>query len=125
MPKPEEKIHIGLCDYLKYQYPKVLFLSEASGVRTSIGQSVKLKKMRSTDVHLDIYIMEPTRFHGLILEVKAKSVYKKDGTLLKSEHLEDQQKTIDKLNSKGYYATFVFSLDEGIKIIDKYLKGEL
>lgn len=127
MPRPEEIIHIALCDYMKMVYPKVLFLSESSGIRTSIGVAKKLKRTRSNHTHLDLYILEPKRIEdgihcGLVLEIKAKNIFKKDGTLLKNEHHEEQQKTIDLLNSKGYLARFVCSFDEGKKLIDKYLK---
>lgn len=126
--RPEEKLHIQVCDYLKIQYPKVIFLSEASGVRTSMGLAKKLKRMRSNHVHLDLYILQPKTvpgdqlYCGLVLELKAKSPFKKDGSLLKSEHLDDQQKTIDLLNERGYMAQFVHSFDGAKKLIDNYLK---
>ena len=119
---PEERIHTALADYLKLQYPSVLFISESSGVRTSIGLAKKLKRTRSNHVHLDLYVLERRGEYGaLILELKAKSVFKKDGTLIKSDHVHDQAETIKKLNNKGYLATFACSFDEAKKIIDNYL----
>lgn len=123
--RPEEKIHFALCQYLDAQYPNVIFLSESSGLRVSRGMAIKLKKTRSHHTHLDLYILEPRgKFHGLILELKANSIYKKDGkTLLSNPHHEDQAKTIELLKKKGYQASFACSLQEGIKLINQYLNG--
>lgn len=122
--RPEETLHFQLCDYLKIQYPKVFFISEASGLRVSKGLAVKLKRTRSNHTHLDLYILEPSgKYHALILELKAKNIYKKDGSLLKDEHIRDQKHTIDQLNKKGYKAVFAIGFKEGKKIIDDYLNG--
>lgn len=118
----EESIQIELFRYLAHQYPRVIAISEPSGLRVSKGLAVKLKKMRSNHTQLDIVILEPSGpYHGLILELKAKNIYKKDGTLLKNDHLYDQQTTIDLLNKKGYCAKFVVGLDDAIKAVDEYL----
>ena len=123
MARKEEKLHIAVCDYLKLQYPNIIFLSEASGVRVSMGLASKLKKMRSAHTHLDLYVLEPKgRYCGLILELKVESVYKKDGGLYSNQHLRDQRDTIEKLNKKGYKADFACSFDEAKKMIDSYLK---
>ena len=127
MARPEEQLHFQVATYLKMRYPKVIFLSEASGARVSMGLALKLKKMRSAHTHLDVYILQPKLvqneqlYCGLILELKAKNIFKKDGTLLKSDHLDDQQKTIDLLNERGYMACFACGFDEAKKIIDNYL----
>ena len=123
---PERRLHISLCDYLKVAYPKVIFLSESSGIRVSQGLSSLLKRTRSNHTHLDLYILEPVgEYHGLILELKAKTIFKKDGSLKADSkgHIDDQFETIEKFRKKGYYATFCWSLDDGIKIIDNYLHG--
>ena len=127
--RPEERIHFALCDYLRLQYPKVHFISESSGIRTSMGVAAKLKRTRSAHTHLDIYILEPN-FNKtksvLILEMKAKTVFKKDGTLKKDEHVAEQQKTITVFNKKqGYEARFACSLAEGIEAVDFYLTGQM
>lgn len=123
--RPEEKLHFQICDYMKIAYPKVYFISESSGLRVSPGLAAKLKRTRSNHVHLDLYVLEPRKgSHGLFLELKAKTIYKKDGvTLLKNDHVRDQADTIQKLNKKGYLATFALSFDQAKKIIDNYLNG--
>lgn len=122
----EEKIQIDIFSYLAAKYPNVLAISEPSGVRVSMGLATKLKKLRSKHTHCDIYVLKPSgKYHGLVIELKAKNIYKKDGTLYKDEHLEDQQRTIDTLNKEGYYATFAVGYSESIKIIEDYLNNKL
>lgn len=125
--KREQKLHESICHYLKFQYPNVVFISEQSGLRVSPGISKKLKATRSVDTHADLYILKPIgKYSGLILEIKAVDIYYKGSRVLKkNEHVEDQAKTIEKLNKLGYYATFVVGLDEAIEIIDDYLNGNI
>ena len=126
--KQEEKLHGSICDYLKIQYPKVFFISEQSGLRVSIGLRAKLKRTRSNHTHLDLYILHPSKDeskHGLVLELKAKPVKKKNGELFKSEHLAEQQDTINKLNKLGYVASFATSFQEAKTLIDNYLNGKI
>lgn len=120
----EEKIQMEIFSYLSLVYPNVMAISEPSGLRVSMGLALKLKKLRSRHVHADIYLLHPVgKYHGCVIELKAKSIYKKNGELLKNEHLEDQQKTIDALNKLGYYATFAVGFTECKNIIDDYLNG--
>lgn len=123
--RPEEQIQIQLCQYLKLQYSKVIFISEPSGIRVSMGLAKKLKAMRSSHSHADLYILEPRGgFYGLILELKAKGIHKKNGELFADQHLRDQALTIKKLNKKGYKACFATSFNEAKKIIDEYMKND-
>lgn len=120
--RPEERTQIELFKYLSLQYPHVMAISEPSGLRVSMGLAGKLKRMRSNHTHCDVYILYPSKgYHGMVMELKAKNIYKKNGELLKDEHLHQQQKTIDDLNRLGYKALFACSLDEAIKNIDEYL----
>jgi len=124
----EKQLHIAICQYIKMQYPNVYFLSDPSGIRMSIGMAVQLKKTRSNDAQLDIVILEPNNTHrALILEVKRdfSEVFKKDMTYRNNKHVKDQNKSIKKLDSKGYFAVYVFSFDMAVEIIDKYLNNKL
>lgn len=125
MARPEEKLHFQISDYLKLQYPKVFFISESSGLRVSPGLAAKLKRTRSNHVHLDLYVLEPKgEYHGLILELKAKRIHKKNSLeLLKNDHVEQQAETIKKLNNKGYKAAFAVTFPEAKRLIDEYLNG--
>ena len=124
MAKKEESFHISLCMWLKLQYPHVIFFSESSGMRLSIGQAVKLKKLRSLAKGLpDLFIAEPRgKYNGLFLELKRADtkLYKKDGSPV-NEHIKEQREILAKLNNKGYMATFGIGFDDTKKIIDTYL----
>jgi len=54
----EEKLHSQICEYLRIQYPKILFKSDMSGIRLTIGQAKKVKKLRSSNAFPDIEILE-------------------------------------------------------------------
>lgn len=124
--RKEETLHFQIADYLKIAYPKTIFISESSGVRTSIGLAAKLKRVRSNNVHLDLYILEPKGgFCGLFLELKATDIYKKRKPLelLKNDHVGQQADTIEKLIKKGYKASFAVSFAEAKNLIDEYLNA--
>jgi hypothetical protein len=59
MKKQEENLQVAVCQYLRLQYPLVIFMSDiASGLRLSIGQAVKSKKLRSSRGQPDLFIAE-------------------------------------------------------------------
>lgn len=121
----EKSVHQQLCDYIKYQYPKVVFTSDASGLRVSMGLRMELKRKRSNDKIPDLLILHPSgNYHGLLIEVKRNigEVYKKDLSYVKDEHIEDQAATLEKLNAVGYKAVFGCGFDHSKQIIDEYLK---
>lgn len=132
MRKQEEKIQIQLSDYIKMQYPNVIFTFDASGLRLPIGLAKKAKRMRSGRGMPDMMIFKPMYFRdthreycGLFIEIKTKGsdVYLKDEiTLKKDEHVEEQAAMIDRLSDNGYCATFGFGFDGCKEIIDWYLK---
>jgi len=118
----EKILHKTICKYIKLQYPKVIFITDGSGLRVSIGEARRLKQLRSSNGIPDIIIFKPCEYyHGLFLEVKAKKPYKKDGDLFANEHLQEQSNMINRLMGLGYYAKFVWSFNQATKIIDDYM----
>ena len=119
--KQEERIHIAICNYLRVKYPSVIFTSESSGVRMTIGQAVKLKRMRSGGKLPDLWILEPRGgYHGLFLEIKAEGIFTKTGKF-KTKHIEEQSEMLERLREKGYAATFVVLFDQAKDEIDTYM----
>lgn len=119
----EKSEHQAVCNYIRYQYPDVLFNTDLSGIKMSMGQAMQIKPLRSGKGFPDIMIFEPRAGkHGLFIELKreGEKLFKKDGKL-KSEHLEEQAAMIANLNERGYYATFCIGLDEAKSVIDWYL----
>ena len=125
MAKREESIQIAVCTYLKLQYPDVIFTCDlSSGMKLTIGQSVKSAKMRSSRGLPDIMILEPRgegefRYCGLMLELKATG--NKNGTVKASDHTREQQEILNRLEKKGYMARFAIGFSEAQQIIDFYL----
>lgn len=122
----EKVLHRSVCSYLKLQYKDVLFNTDLSGIKLTIGQAKQAKMLRSGRAFPDLVIYHPGgRKYGkkfaLFLEFKKESPYKKDGTLKKDKHLQEQHDMLQKLNSLGYLAYFVWNFDMAKELIDEYL----
>lgn len=125
--QPEFELQKAICRWLNVQYPKVLYLSDTiASVKLTIPQQNRNKLIQKNGFKTpDLLIFEPNKeFKGLFIELKVKSPFKKDGTLLKDEHLESQQKTINELKQKGYYACFSWSLEMTLDIINRYMSNK-
>jgi hypothetical protein len=124
MKHPEYHLQKQVCAYLNLQYPKVMFLSDSVAfVKLSMPQAVRNKQIQKSGFKCpDLIILEPKgKYHGLFIELKVKSPFKKDGSILKNEHLEGQQKTISDLQEKGYFAVFCTGFNEAKETIDFYM----
>lgn len=125
--QPEFELQKAICRWLNVQYPKVLYLSDTiASVKLTIPQQNRNKLIQKNGFKTpDLLIFEPNKeFKGLFIELKVKSPFKKDGTLLKDEHIESQQKTINDLKQKGYYACFSWSLEMTLDIINRYMSNK-
>lgn len=136
----ESELQIQVADYLRLQYPDVLFHSDfGSGIKLTIGQAAKQKRQNGgRRAWPDMFIAEPKEImlphikgaiksglvvhHGLFIELK------KEGTRLKkkngewaNEHIAEQADMLERLNFRGYKAEFAVGFDEAKEVIDKYL----
>ena len=119
----ESVLHKQICSYIKLQYPDVIFNTDLSGIKLTIGQAKKLKSLRSSRAMPDIVIYEPRgKMHGLFLEVKKETPYKKNGELKSNEHLKEQAGMMLSLRQRNYEAFFVWTFENAKNIIDTYLK---
>lgn len=124
--KSEASVHQQIVDYIKIQYPKVIFRTDfASGARMTIGQAVKHKKLQQSRAWPDIAIYHPT-YKGsvLFLEIKKdfSEVFTKKGNLVSNEHIREQHEVLQTLNNLGYYADWGLGFDRTKKIIDDWMK---
>lgn len=123
--KREEKVQLAVCKYIAMQYKNVIFSCDlASGMKLTMGQAVKAKKMRSSRGYPDLFIAEPVGiFNGLYIEIKKEGVrvWLKDGSLSKDKHVQEQANMLDKLIEKGYLACFGVGFDMCKGIIDDYM----
>ena len=130
----ELELQAQVADYLRLQYPHVLFHSDyGSGIRLTPGQAVKQKRLQGgRRAWPDMFIAEPRtitfdyreyRCCGMFLELKrdGTKIHKKNGELVANEHIREQNELLNSLRTKGYYANFACGFDQAKKIIDEYL----
>ena len=121
----EESTHLAICNYIRLQYPDVIFMSDGSGLKLPMGLAIKYSKLKSGKGIPDLFIAHPVgEYHGLFIEIKrlGKKVFKSDGYLRKDEHLQQQKDILDRLCDIGYFARFAIGFDEAKEIIDNYMK---
>lgn len=132
----ELDLQAQVADYLRLQYPDILFHSDfGSGIKLSIGQAIKQKRLNGGRRSWpDMFIAKPKtittedgdkyRYAGLFIELKkaGTKIYKKNGELVADEHIREQYEMLSQLFEDGYMAEFACGFDEAKAIIDKYLK---
>lgn len=126
--QPEFTLQKQICKWLDLQHKDVLYLSDTiASIKLTIPQQVRNKQIQKTDFKCpDLIILQPNKeFHGLFIELKVKSPYKKDGTIYKDEHLEGQQKTIQDLLDKGYFSCFSWDFEMTKNIITSYINNKI
>lgn len=147
----EADLQVQVADYLRLQYPSVMFHSDfGSGIKLTMGQAIKQKRQNGgRRAWPDMFIAEPRgvkasckviqpedsvikeaqfieQKYGLFLELKKAGtrIFKKDGTLVANEHIREQFDLLEQLRHKGYVAEFACGFDEAKEIIDRYLGGK-
>lgn len=133
-PKPrkkptrkEEALQTAVATYIRAQYPGVVFLSDASGVRMGIRAAVVGKLHRSSRGIPDLIVLAARGdYHGLCLELKPEgtTVFNRDGSLRAGEHLMEQYQVLNKLEMEGYWAAFAIGFDQAKEYIDHYMAKE-
>lgn len=122
----EAGVHRQVCDYLRYTYPEVIFISDVgSGVKLTMGQAIKAKALRSRRGVPDLFVAEPRgAYHGLFIELKKEgaTVYLKGGKLSTNSHIQEQAQMLQDLINRGYRACFAVGYKEATWVIDQYLK---
>src|SRR3990167_6879308 len=122
--KEEERLQQAVSDYIRYQYPSVIFFCDyAAGLHLPIHLAKRAKRLRSHRGLPDLFIAEPKKeIHGLFIEFKIQGVklFKKNGQYA-SPHIAEQAMMMHKLSAKNYAVAFACGFDESKKIIDGYL----
>ncbi len=124
--QPEYALQKQICMWLRLQYPDIMFLSDTiAATKLTFGQQQRNKAIQKPDFKCpDLLILFPNiKYHGLFIELKVSTPYKKDGTIKAStdDHLKLQEATLSKLNNLGYFATFAWSFEQAQHIINTYL----
>ena len=131
----ELELQARVADYLRLQYPGVIFHSDfGSGVKLTPGQAVRQKRLNGgRRAWPDMFVAEPVprcidgswkhEWHGLFLELKREGVriYKKNGELVANQHIREQAEVLRQLRKRGYSAEFTRGFDAAKRLIDEYL----
>lgn len=120
----EYDLQVAVCRYLNYQYAHVLFMSDTiASVKLTAPQAIRNKQIQKDSFKCpDIIIFEPRgQYHGLFIELKKESPYKKNGELFANDHLQGQAKTMQDLIARGYLCHFAWSFEQAKSMIDSYL----
>ena len=130
MRKTEENLHLKVCDYLRKNYPDVLFRTDfSSGMKMTPGQAAKHKKFQKGRAWPDLFIAKPQFYgwwmaeSGLFIELKAEGtkLCKKNGEMVANKHYREQAEMLEELRKLGYCAEFAVGYDQAIRIITDYL----
>lgn len=131
----EEMTHERVVRFLRRDYPDVIFRTDfAAGIKMTIGQAAKHKRLQYRRAFPDIFVFKPVRresvlgvmeYAGLGLELKAGNVnLKKRDTTWASDHIHEQYDMLMELSNSGYACAFARGYDEACRVIDWYLSGE-
>ena len=123
--QPEFALQRQVARYITKQYKDVLFMSDTvASVKLTKPQAIRNKSIQKPHFKTpDLIIFEPNINHcGMFLELKVESPFLKDGITPKSEHISGQQKSINDLRKKGYYANFGVGFEDCKKQIDEYMR---
>lgn len=139
--KSEEHLQQLFVQYIDNTHPDIIYNSDLSGIRLPVGLAAKVSRLRSSKSQPDISVYEPrANAHGLFLELKKDSPFKKDGTLKKQivkrynskgvlvreyDHLQDQMQMLMELRKRGYVAEFGVGLKHSIEVLELYLSGNM
>jgi len=130
-PKAEAGLSEKTAEYLRKQYPEILFnMDVLAGINLSLPQGVKAKKQGKTKSWPDVFIATARHgYHGLFIEQKrhGERIYQvNQPDKYASEHVEAQALMLERLQDEGYYAAFAVGFSETKALIDWYLgEGEL
>ena len=124
----ENDVHQQVCDYVRLQYPGVIFHTDfAAGARMTKGQAVRNKALQSGRGWPDIFFPEPRNgYYGLFLELKKEDVrvYLLNGSLSVDKHIREQAAMLDSLTRHGYCAKFAIGFDHAKAFIDAYFSAK-
>lgn len=133
----EVDVYKQLARYMNIQHPDVPYHFDLSGVNNPSRYSRTLYGLLNERGFPDFFLATPAPFYsddgkveyytGLFLEIKkeGETVYKKDGTLRKSDHLREQEQMLHKLAGRGYFTSFAVGFDQCKQLVDEYLRKDV
>lgn len=102
-----------LIEYIKLQYPNVIFCAQIAGLNIGARLMQMAKRLGYWKGFPDLLIMEPKGvYHGLAIEMKKEGKYRL--TI-------EQESTLSALSRKGYYAVVADGFEKAKMFVDNYL----
>lgn len=109
----EEQDQMSLVSWINMTYPDIIFTSALGGIKTTIGQAVKLKRLGYRKSWPDLFFAEPRKgFHGLFIELKSTG----------GKPSEGQKEMRINLISRGYACYVCEGESNAMAIIIDYFK---
>lgn len=124
----ERVVQKAVIQYLAVAYPKAEYRTDKDGVFIKGNWGAKKEGKQGKKGFPDLLIKTASGdYRGLVLELKDKgvTVFKKDGTLRKDDHLRDQLDWIHWFRELGCIADFAIGFEDAKQKIDNYFnKGK-
>lgn len=112
--KPEDHEQFKVVQYMKYQYPWVLFTHVPNETIGTPAWHKKLKALGKQAGVLDLLFFEPEPpYNGLAIEMKSK-----DGKVSSSQRF-----WLDALKMRGWYTCVCWSFEEAKIELNQYFKN--
>ncbi len=123
----EEELQKKVIREIKFRWPELrdcIHAGSLSGMKQSASRGKRAKDMGHAAgfPDLGIYISRGV-YSTIYLELKYDNAYpfRKDGSLRKDEHIENQARWLMRLREAGHYADFAVGYEESIRKIDAYI----
>ncbi len=122
----EDKEQMELINQIKKEYPNALIMSDIAGSYLLPSQRERAYEGRSGKGMPDIYIFtRKLGYTGLAIEFKktGEKIKRKDGKLLKKEHLSNQNMMLLRFQSEKWLAGFCIGKFNAYETISNYLNS--
>lgn len=116
----EQVEHSTLCNWLRLQYPKLLWWHTPNESRKTPFERYLVSMMGVKKGVSDFIIIEKRGgFNGLVIELKAKDVkvFKKD----MSCYYPEQQEFLKRMSENNFYSCFCSGFEDAKTVIDNYM----
>lgn len=111
----EDLMQEACVNYVKYQYPSVLFFHVPNEGKRTKYQRMVVKVLGTKAGVSDLIFLEPKHeFHGMALELKVKP----------NKPSKAQSDFLKECTAKGYLAKVIYSFEEFKECVDKYFGEE-
>lgn len=106
-------VQIAVVNWLKSNFPEILYCASAGGMRTSLSVAKKMKASGYVKGFPDLFLYHPTMSkNGMAIELKANK---------KCYASKEQKQWVKDLNARGYYAVVCKGFEHAIEEITNYL----